>query len=474
MKTTVAVDCRARRGRGARAERRGLLQSDGGKQERQRSSGGGGGNVADTPRYRIAMITHGAPGDTFWDIDPQGRRAGRGEGQRRAASTPNDPRRRQAGEADRRTPIDSKVDGIAVTLPNPDALKASDQEGRRRRHPGRRRSTPASTDWQDSGASRTSARTRPSPARPSASGSTRTGVKQRAVRHPGAGPGRPGAALRRASRRPSTATSTNLTSTAPTCRRSQSTIAGQAQAGQSIDCVLTLGGAVRAGRGRRRSRTPAARPRSPRSTSTPTGLGMIEAGDAAVRRSTSSPTSRATSASTRMWLYKNNGNDIGGGRPVYRARRSSPRTTSTTVAKFAEAAPGDARSGSRRTGGPRPRHPAASEDTMTQAPEPAPHRRPAVRRTRRRALPAGTRLLRPARGRRARRRDRHLSSSSSSVATALPRAGGAGDRALLSLHVGIMAVAVALLMIGGEFDLSAGVAVTTSALTASMSPTSSA
>ena len=31
-----------------------------------------------------------------------------------------------------------------------------------------------------------------------------------------------------------------------------------------------------------------------------------------------------------------------------------------------------------------------------------------------------------------------------------------------------MAVAVALLMIGGEFDLSAGVAVTTSALTASM------
>ncbi|WP_129840597.1 ABC transporter permease [Streptomyces sp. RFCAC02] len=37
-----------------------------------------------------------------------------------------------------------------------------------------------------------------------------------------------------------------------------------------------------------------------------------------------------------------------------------------------------------------------------------------------------------------------------------------------SSTLGIMAVAVALLMIGGEFDLSAGVAVTTSALTASM------
>lgn len=38
----------------------------------------------------------------------------------------------------------------------------------------------------------------------------------------------------------------------------------------------------------------------------------------------------------------------------------------------------------------------------------------------------------------------------------------------LSSTIGIMAVSVALLMIGGEFDLSAGVAVTTSGLTASM------
>jgi simple sugar transport system permease protein len=37
-----------------------------------------------------------------------------------------------------------------------------------------------------------------------------------------------------------------------------------------------------------------------------------------------------------------------------------------------------------------------------------------------------------------------------------------------SSTIGLMAVAVALLMIGGEFDLSAGVAVTTAALTASM------
>ena len=37
-----------------------------------------------------------------------------------------------------------------------------------------------------------------------------------------------------------------------------------------------------------------------------------------------------------------------------------------------------------------------------------------------------------------------------------------------SSTIGIMACAVALLMIGGEFDLSSGVAVTTSSLAASM------
>ena len=51
-------------------------------------------------------------------------------------------------------------------------------------------------------------------------------------------------------------------------------------------------------------------------------------------------------------------------------------------------------------------------------------------------------------------------------------AGNIGTILYGSSTIGIMAVAVALLMIGGEFDLSAGVAVTTSGLTAACSPTS--
>src|SRR5919199_987749 len=52
------------------------------------------------------------------------------------------------------------------------------------------------------------------------------------------------------------------------------------------------------------------------------------------------------------------------------------------------------------------------------------------------------------------------------VAPAFRAAGNVGTILYGSSTIGIMAVAVALLMIGGEFDLSAGVAVTTSALTA--------
>src|SRR5918911_5736175 len=56
------------------------------------------------------------------------------------------------------------------------------------------------------------------------------------------------------------------------------------------------------------------------------------------------------------------------------------------------------------------------------------------------------------------------------VAPAFRAAGNIGTILYGSSTIGIMAVAVALLMIGGEFDLSAGVAVTTSALTAAHTP----
>ncbi|MFB9510331.1 ABC transporter permease, partial [Streptomyces aurantiacus] len=54
------------------------------------------------------------------------------------------------------------------------------------------------------------------------------------------------------------------------------------------------------------------------------------------------------------------------------------------------------------------------------------------------------------------------------VASPFREAGSLANVLYEASVMGIMALPVALLMIGGEFDLSAGVAVTTSALTASM------
>lgn len=94
--------------------------STGGKQAQEQQANLGGSGKAGTPRYTIAMVTHAAPGDTFWDIIQNGARA--------AASKDNidlkyshDPD--ATNEANLiQNAIDSKVDGIAVTMPNTQAL----------------------------------------------------------------------------------------------------------------------------------------------------------------------------------------------------------------------------------------------------------------------------------------------------------------------------------------------------------------
>ncbi|ADD40369.1 substrate-binding domain-containing protein [Stackebrandtia nassauensis] len=89
--------------------------SSGGKQDE--------GKGADTPRQTIALITHSAKGDTFWDIVREGAEA--------AAAKDNielkyysDPE--GAGQAKLiRNAVDQKVDGIAVTLAKPDAVASA-------------------------------------------------------------------------------------------------------------------------------------------------------------------------------------------------------------------------------------------------------------------------------------------------------------------------------------------------------------
>ncbi|MGN6403769.1 substrate-binding domain-containing protein, partial [Sinomonas sp.] len=94
--------------------------SAGGKQEAS-TNGGGGGQAASTPRIKVALVTHAAAGDTFWDIVRKG-------AEEAAAKDNVDLQYLNDPEAGRQAQlvqqaIDQKVDGIAVTLATPDALK---------------------------------------------------------------------------------------------------------------------------------------------------------------------------------------------------------------------------------------------------------------------------------------------------------------------------------------------------------------
>jgi simple sugar transport system substrate-binding protein len=75
---------------------------------------------ANTPHYVVAMITHAEPGDTFWDIIRAGATAAAAKDNITLKYSANpDP----TGQAQLITDaINSKVNGIAVTDPNPTAL----------------------------------------------------------------------------------------------------------------------------------------------------------------------------------------------------------------------------------------------------------------------------------------------------------------------------------------------------------------
>jgi simple sugar transport system substrate-binding protein len=93
--------------------------STGGK---PRASGDGmGAGQADTPRVTIAMVTHGPPGDTFWDLIRKGAET--------AAKKDNIDLKYSAelqgpDQANLvQNAVDSKVAAIAVTLARPEAIK---------------------------------------------------------------------------------------------------------------------------------------------------------------------------------------------------------------------------------------------------------------------------------------------------------------------------------------------------------------
>ena len=93
--------------------------STGGKQEEAPAAGANAGK-ANTPEMTVAMITHNAPGDTFWDIIRKGAEAAAAKDNVKFQYSSDPDAGKQATLI--QSAIDAKVDGIAVTLPTPETL----------------------------------------------------------------------------------------------------------------------------------------------------------------------------------------------------------------------------------------------------------------------------------------------------------------------------------------------------------------
>jgi len=82
-------------------------------------SAGGAGKYG----YKFAVVTHGGAGDTFWDVVKKGAlKAGSDEGVNVDYQSDGDPAK-QSQLID--AAVQQKVDGLVVSMANPDALKAS-------------------------------------------------------------------------------------------------------------------------------------------------------------------------------------------------------------------------------------------------------------------------------------------------------------------------------------------------------------
>ena len=93
--------------------------STGGKQTEAPAAGANSGK-ANTPTMTVQMVTHAAPGDTFWDIIRKGAQAAAAKDNVKFQYASDPDSGKQATLI--QNAIDAKVDGIAVTIPDPPAL----------------------------------------------------------------------------------------------------------------------------------------------------------------------------------------------------------------------------------------------------------------------------------------------------------------------------------------------------------------
>src|SRR3954449_10990783 len=96
--------------------------SSGGKAASESTSANNAGQ-ANTPQMTIAMITHQAPGDTFWDIIRKGAEAASAK-DNVSLQYSNDPDASKQAQLIQAA-IDKKVDGIPVAPPPNGALSAT-------------------------------------------------------------------------------------------------------------------------------------------------------------------------------------------------------------------------------------------------------------------------------------------------------------------------------------------------------------
>lgn len=93
----------------------------GGKDSEDKADGGGGGKAVNTPRMKIAMVSHSGEGDTFWDIVRKGAQQAADKDNVQFLYS-ND--KEAKGQAELvQAAIDKKVDGIVVTLAKPQAME---------------------------------------------------------------------------------------------------------------------------------------------------------------------------------------------------------------------------------------------------------------------------------------------------------------------------------------------------------------
>jgi simple sugar transport system substrate-binding protein len=100
--------------------------SQGGAQSEERpADGGGGGAAVEDTGLTIAMVTHEAPGDTFWDKIRAGAEAA---AERHGVTLRYSNDNEASGQATLiQNAVDSGVDGLAVTLSFPDAVRGAVQ-----------------------------------------------------------------------------------------------------------------------------------------------------------------------------------------------------------------------------------------------------------------------------------------------------------------------------------------------------------